>query len=141
MVSLLSDSFLDPISRRTGNLAFLSWSVCASAATMAAEAVVLLVIEFARPAGLLSEKREAQPMLPGLLARNALPVFLVGNLLTGGVNLATRALEVGTTTTVLLLTAYAAAVSLSAYLLSGTDWRTKILQLTSLSRRRLLQGC
>jgi hypothetical protein len=100
-VCALLGAFVEPPSRRACNASYVAW-VCAMALSML---LLLLLTElFGAPAGRL-------PRLLGAVNRNMLPLFLVGNLLTGAANLAVDTLGASAATARLILGACTWAVT------------------------------
>ncbi|KAJ9507825.1 hypothetical protein QJQ45_019261, partial [Haematococcus lacustris] len=115
LLLLLAEVCLQPVSRRTCNLAYVVWiaALCVTLLLPLAAAQVLL------PTGL-------RPSLPLAVSQNMLPVFLAANLTTGAVNMGCDTMQVGPGQARAIVMAHMGLVVAIAWLLDRSDVVLKI---------------
>ncbi|KAL6755337.1 GWT1-domain-containing protein [Haematococcus lacustris] len=115
LLLLLAEVCLQPVSRRTCNLAYVVWiaALCVTLLLPLAAAQVLL------PTGL-------RPSLPLAVSQNMLPVFLAANLTTGAVNMGCDTMQIGPGQARAIVMAHVGLVVAIAWLLDRSDVVLKI---------------
>ena len=128
--STLCHSFIQEVSRRQSNAAYILWIICLYSLLLAVECLVLLTIEFMQSTGLLRPQESFQPILSSCFDSNSLLVFLLANLLTGIINLSSNTMEMGSLQSLSVLFVYSIVLSLvSSWMKQNKIQQTHIIQM------------
>jgi len=115
VASNLCHLFIQEVSRRQTNAAYILWILCLYSLLLSAECILVLMIEFMQSVGLLQQNEPCQPILSTCLDSNSLVIFLLANLLTGAVNLTSNTMEAGIVQSLSILVIYSTTLSLVSF--------------------------
>ena len=107
-------AFIEPVSRRSGNAAYVLWI---SAYNMQ---VIIVFVVMSRILCLARRKPSAAPALVQAVSANQLGVFLCGNLLTGLVNVSIETIEVSDSGAWMVMIAYTSVICSCALYLQAS---------------------
>lgn len=106
----LTEVVVEPVSRRSCNLAYILWVLALCLATL----LVLVLLQIVLPA-------TAAAAVPAAINRNMLPLFLAANLLTGAVNLSIDTMGVGHWEARVVVGVYTGCVCVLGWWLDGRN--------------------
>ncbi|XP_015785630.1 phosphatidylinositol-glycan biosynthesis class W protein [Tetranychus urticae] len=113
-VGLFSHYYIDPISRRECNLAFICATISLILFIIATELMVAVMIDILQYFGFMKKPPLVKSLLNEAVARNGLAVFLFANILTGLVNLTFQPKTRGSIVSITCLILYSYCICLFA---------------------------
>lgn len=127
-VMLLADTWIERVSRREANLAYVFWVLSFYNFLLGLEALFQLVIRFLQETGFLKDEKETFKIsyLIEAINYNSLGIFLIANLMTGFVNLTISTHETNFIVSILILIIYTTLISFIADFLYRKQMKLRV---------------
>lgn len=127
-VMLLADTWIERVSRREANLAYVFWVLSFYNFLLGLEALFQLVIRFLQETGFLKDEQETfkTSYLIEAINYNSLGIFLIANLMTGFVNLTISTHETNFIVSILILIIYTTLISFIADFLYRKQMKLRV---------------
>ena len=123
-----SDTWIEQVSRREANFAYVFWVLSFYNFLLGLEAIIQLCVRFLQETGFLKDEQESfkTSYLTEAINYNSLGIFLIANLMTGFVNLTISTHQVNFVISIFILIIYASLVSFVADFLHRKRIKLKV---------------